>query len=112
MAGQQAQVTLDGMKRAESSFANTISEASKEAADIDNTSSALVTAWTGAAANTYQQAIAEWQSQFGKARQALQRMHAVLQQNTNQYTQTHTTTQDSAAQAKQHMTAFPGLPNL
>ncbi len=100
------------MKRAEANFANAITETSREAGDIDNTASALVTAWTGSAANTFQQAIAEWQSQFGKARQALQRMHEVLQQNTNQYTKTHTATEDTAAQTQQHMSAFPGLPNL
>jgi WXG100 family type VII secretion target len=112
MAGTLTQVTLDGMKAAEGNFAHAITNTSQSANRVDNTASTLLSVWKGTAASTFQQAIATWESEFLKARKALQEMHTILQQNTQQYTQTNTETGDTAQQVQQHMTSFPGLPNL
>lgn len=109
MAGQQTQVDLAGMKRAEAAFATAISSANREADAVDGVSGNLATQWQGQAASTYQGALQDWMTNFVACRRALTEMQQKLQSTTGQYTTTNTQTQDTASQTRSEMSGLPGF---
>jgi WXG100 family type VII secretion target len=106
----RTQVTLEGMRAAQSDFQNAIQNVTQEANKVDGINLSLNSSWRGSAASTYQAGLNEWLTNFLKARSALNAMFEKLQQTTGDYTSTHSDTSDQASKSHAELSAAPGLP--
>ena len=109
MAGNVTQVGIEGMVSAASNFQEAISNADRQASQVDSVGSDLQGSWKGDAATTYQSALTEWQTNWSTCRRALSEMHATLESTTSEYLSTHEETLSNANQAQSPMGNFSVL---
>ncbi len=111
MAGQMTQVDLDGLHTAINTFSQGVQNFDSQYKAMSQTATNIVSAWTGAASTSFEQALENWLNDFFKVIQVLNGMENALSQNTSVLTQTNETTISAAQRAAAGITA-PHLPGF
>jgi WXG100 family type VII secretion target len=110
-ANGMTQVDLDGLHSAINIFSTGVANFNSQYNAMSSTATDIASRWTGAASQSFEQAMNNWLNDFYKVVQVLNGMENALTQNTSVLTQTNETTIAAAQRAAAGITA-PNLPGF